>query len=43
VGTGKAKTTRHLLSGDRDAIRTKTIRIALQGVIDLLNIEVPRK
>lgn len=27
----------HFLSGDRDAIRVKSVRIALQGVIKLLN------
>ena len=43
VCKGNAKTICHHLTGDRDAIRTKTIRIALQGVIDLLNVEVPSK
>lgn len=31
------KTARHHLFGDRDAIRVKAVRIALQGVLDLLN------
>jgi nicotinamide-nucleotide amidase len=31
------KTACHQLSGDRDAIRAKSVRIALQGVLDLLN------
>jgi len=30
------KTACHHLSGDRDAIRVKATRIALQGVLDLL-------
>jgi nicotinamide-nucleotide amidase len=32
----------HHLSGDRDAIRVKATRIALQGVLDLLNSQ-PKK
>jgi nicotinamide-nucleotide amidase len=28
----------HQLSGDRDAIRTKSVQIALQGVLNLLNV-----
>ncbi len=31
------KTACHHLSGDRDAVRVKAVRIALQGVLDLLN------
>jgi nicotinamide-nucleotide amidase len=31
------KTACHFISGDRDAIRVKAVRIALQGVIKLLN------
>ena len=34
---GKAQTACHFFSGDRDAIRVKAVRIALQGVLDLLN------
>lgn len=42
VSKGKAKTACHLLTGDRDAIRVKATRIALQGVLDLLNAQ-PKK
>ncbi len=31
------KTACHQLSGDRDAIRSKSVQIALQGVINMLN------
>jgi nicotinamide-nucleotide amidase len=34
---GNARTACHYLVGDRDAIRVKAVRIALQGVLDLLN------
>lgn len=37
VSKGKARTVCHHLSGDRDAIRVKAVRIALQGVLDMLN------
>ena len=37
VSNGKAKAVCHLLTGDRDAVRVKTIRIALQGILALLN------
>ena len=37
VSKGKSKTVCRHLTGDRDAVRVKTIRIALQGVLDLLN------
>ena len=37
VCNGKAKTVCHHLIGDRDAVRVKTIRIALQGILALLN------
>jgi nicotinamide mononucleotide (NMN) deamidase PncC len=30
------KTACHHLSGDRDAVRVKAVKIALQGVLDLL-------
>ena len=36
------KTACHLISGDRDAIRVKAVRISLQGVLDLLNSQ-PKK
>ena len=32
------RTACHHLSGDRDAIRVKSVRIALEGVVNLLNI-----
>ena len=37
VSNGRVKTVCHHLTGDRDAVRVKTIRIALQGVLALLN------
>jgi len=39
VCKGKAKTVCHYLTGDRDAIRVKATRIALQGVLDLLKTQ----
>jgi nicotinamide-nucleotide amidase len=42
VSKGKTKAVCHHLSGDRDAIRVKATRIALQGVLDLLNAQ-PQK
>jgi nicotinamide-nucleotide amidase len=42
VSKGKAKTVCHHFTGDRDAIRVKATRIALQGVLDLLNSQ-PQK
>lgn len=37
VGKGKARAVCHHIAGDREAIRVKSVRIALQGVLDLLN------
>ena len=37
AGNGKVRAACHYLSGDRDAIRVKAVRIALQGVLDLLH------
>ena len=42
VCKGKAKTACHHLTGDRDAIRVKATRIALQGIQDLLNTQPPK-
>ena len=42
VSKGKAKAVCHHLTGDRDAIRVKATRIALQGVLDQLNTQ-PQK
>jgi nicotinamide-nucleotide amidase len=36
------KTACHHLTGDRDAIRTKAVRIALQGVLDLLKSQAKK-
>jgi nicotinamide-nucleotide amidase len=42
VCKGKVKTVCHHFTGDRDAIRVKATRIALQGVIDVLNSHFPK-
>jgi len=42
VSKGKVQTACHYLAGDRDAIRVKAVRIALQGVLNLLNSQVKK-
>jgi nicotinamide-nucleotide amidase len=42
VSKGKSKAVCHYLTGDRDAIRVKATRVAMQGVLDLLNSHFPK-